>query len=141
MSDLYYGPLAAELRPLLNKFYRAHRSPMRAGAEEHLWVAKETEIVAALSVRSVGHGGDDSLWLTGLFVAPALRGQGIASRLVNAACTEATGAVWLFCHPALGEFYARLGFSPCEPLPAPLAERFARYQRTKTLIALRRESR
>lgn len=140
MSDLYYGPLAAELLPLLNKFYRAHRSPMRAGADEQLWVAKAVHIVAGLSLRSVGQNGEEGLWLTGLFVDPALRGRRIASQLVDAAYAGAGGPVWLFCHPALGDFYHRLGFEPCETLPSSLAERFMRYQRTKTLIALRRDS-
>ncbi len=139
MSELIYCALPAALRPLLNKFYRAHRSPMRAGADEQLWVAKETEIVAALGLRSIGSHADEGVWLTGLFVAPALRGRGIASQLVEVACTEANGPVWLFCHPTLGDFYARLGFSRGESLPASLAERFARYQRTKTLVALRRD--
>ncbi|MDB6141429.1 MAG: N-acetyltransferase [Pseudomonas sp.] len=119
-------------RPLLDKFYREHRSPMRAGGEARLWVAKQTEIVGGLCLTDVA----DGQWLTGLFVAPAMRGHGIAGRLIDAALAEVRGPVWLFCHPDLLGFYRRSGFEPAANLPQTLAGRFERYSRTKPLIAL-----
>jgi GNAT superfamily N-acetyltransferase len=136
MPAIEFYPLPELSRPLLDKFYREHRSPMRAGGEAQLWVAKHTEIVGGLCLTRVAEGQ----WLTGLFVAPALRGQGIARRLIEAALADVQGAVWLFCHPDLLGFYLGVGFEPALALPQALAVRFERYSRTKPLIALVRTS-
>ncbi|HEY0286956.1 MAG TPA: GNAT family N-acetyltransferase [Pseudomonas sp.] len=122
-------------RPLLDKFYRAHQSPMRGKGEAQVWVVKNPEIIGALCLTPV----DSGQWLTGLFVAPERRGQGIARHLIEAALAEVTGKVWLFCHPELTEFYGRSGFKPVVALPEGVAARLARYSRTKSLIALCRE--
>lgn len=121
-------------RPLLDKFYRAHQSPMRGKGEALVWVAKDPQIIAALCITPV----DGGHWLTGLFVDPDRRGQGIAARLIDAAVAQTGGKVWLFCHPELNDFYARLSFEPVSDLPEMLAGRFTRYARTKALIALYR---
>ena len=134
MSPIRYRHLPPLLRPLIDKFYRCHRSPMRSQASDEIWVAEQAhEIVATLSLRAVTGGQ----WLTGLFVAPALRGQGVAATLLENALAEHPEAVWLFCHPDLQRFYQRRGFAAGQPLPAELAERLARYQRSKSLISLR----
>ena len=122
-------------RPLLDKFYKAHRSPMRGNAEAQAWIVHEVEIIAALSMTAV-EGGH---WLTGLFVAPHWRGQSVARQLIDAAVTDCGGTVWLFCHPELTTFYARLNFTAARELPDALAEKLARYSRTKPLVALSRE--
>ena len=134
MHDLHCRALPTPLQPLVDKFYRSHRSPMRANRNDRVWVAQRAEIVAALCLRPTLSGH----WLTGLLVAPAQRRQGVARQLIEQALAEADGPVWLFCHPELGDFYRRLGFTPCGELPAPLSERLARYQRSKALIALYR---
>lgn len=134
MHDLHYRALPVPLKPLADKFYRSHRSRMRARHEDRVWVAQHTEIVAALCLRPVAQGH----WLTSLFVAPAQRQQGLASQLLEQALTQTAGAIWLFCHPELSSFYRRQGFMPCASLPPALNERFLRYQRSKTLIALAR---
>ncbi|HLA31141.1 MAG TPA: GNAT family N-acetyltransferase [Pseudomonas sp.] len=132
MPELQLRALPAPLKPLADKFYRAQRSPMRASPADQLWVAQRGEIVAALCLRPVAEGH----WLTSLLVAPAQRRQGVARQLIEQALAGAKAPTWLFCHPQLSDFYRRLGFSPCTSLPAPLAERLARYQRTKSLLAL-----
>lgn len=132
MSQLHIAPLVGPERELLDRFYRQHRSRMRASAEGQLWVARSQGIVAGLSLSEVPEG----LWLTGLFVAPQQRGQQIASRLLNTALASCGNDVWLFCHPDLLAFYQRLNFSPAQSLPPLLAERLTRYQRTKALMAL-----
>ncbi len=132
MPAIEFYPLSELSRPLLDKFYREHRSPMRAGGEAQLWVAKHTEIVGGLCLTRVA----DGQWLTGLFVAPALRGQGIARRLIAAALADVKRPVWLFCHPDLMGFYQGVGFEAAPGLPHVLAERFVRYSRTKPLVAL-----
>jgi N-acetylglutamate synthase-like GNAT family acetyltransferase len=132
MPELQLRALPAPLKPLADKFYRAQRSSMRASQAEQLWVAEQDEIIAALCLRPIAEGQ----WLTSLLVAPAQRRQGVARQLIERALAGSSAPTWLFCQPALSGFYQRLGFSPCASLPAPLAERLARYQRTKNLLAL-----
>lgn len=131
---MHYRQLPAPLKPLADTFYRSQRSAMRAKAGEQLWVAEDKAIVAALCLQKVAHGH----WLTSLLVATPRRGQGVARQLVETALADCSAPVWLFCHPQLNDFYLRLGFSPCPDLPQPLAERLARYQRSKRLQAFSR---
>ncbi len=132
MKTLVYAPLEAPLWPLMNKFYRAHQSSMKASKDSQLWVARQEEIVAGLCLRPAAHGH----WLTGLFVAPGVRGRGIAAALVSAAASTCEGPVWLFCDPELQGFYERLGFGLDTDLPQVLHERLVRYQRNKAMIAM-----
>lgn len=132
MPKLHITLLPEALWPLLNKFYRSHNSPMRAVKGGQLWVVKEPEIVAGLCLRPVA----DGQWLSGLFVDPARRSQGLAARLIGHAAVAAKGPVWLLCHPGLEGFYQRLGFSQETPLPPSLAERLTRYKRNKPMIAM-----
>lgn len=132
MTAIVYAPLEAPLWPLMNKFYRAHQSSMKAVKDAQLWVARQQDIVAGLCLRPMAQG----YWLTGLFVAPALRGQGVAGALVKQAITSCEGTVWLFCDPQLQAFYERLGFSLGVDLPHALHERLVRYQRNKAMIAM-----
>lgn len=131
---MHYRQLPAPLKPLADKFYRSQRSAMRATPGAQLWVAENPDIIAALCLQSVAHGH----WLTSLLVASPMRGQGIASQLIEAALAHCTTPVWLFCHPMLHDFYRRQGFTPCTDLPQPLAERLSRYQRSKSLQAFSR---
>lgn len=135
MPDLHICPLPDLARPLLEKFYRSHRSPMRLPAHGQAWVVKESQIVAALCLTPVRHGH----WLTGLFVAASWRGQGLARRLINQAQSANNGPLWLFCQPDLLAFYQAQGFVISADLPRELAERLARYQRSKALLALQRD--
>ncbi|UXL37532.1 GNAT family N-acetyltransferase [Pseudomonas fragi] len=132
MTAIVYAPLEAPLWPLMNKFYRAHQSSMKAVKDAQLWVARQEEIIAGLCLRPMANG----YWLTGLFVAPALRGQGVAGELVSQAVATCDGPVWLFCDPELQGFYEKLGFNLDVELPHALYERLVRYQRNKAMIAL-----
>ena len=132
MTAIIYAPLEAVLWPLMNKFYRAHQSSMKAVRDAQLWVARQDEIVAGLCLRPIAHGH----WLTGLFVAPGSRGQGVAGALVSQAIAACDGPVWLFCDPQLQGFYEKLGFSLDVELPHALHERLVRYQRNKAMIAM-----
>jgi GNAT superfamily N-acetyltransferase len=132
MPDLHCSALPAPLLPLADEFYRTHRSPMRVDRQAQVWVARRTEIVAALCLRPITGGH----WLSGLFVAPPQRRQGLARQLIEQALAQASGPAWLFCDPELHSFYASLGFLPCTSLPTALAERLSRYRRKKNLIAL-----
>lgn len=136
MSEIEIGPLPEVSWPLLNKFYRQHRSPKRAAKGGQAWVARQHELLAALSLGEV----DEGYWLTGLLVAPERRGEGLARRLIEAALRSVEGPVWLFCHPRLLEFYRPMGFEAAQRLPRTLGERLMRYSRSKPLIALCRMS-
>ncbi|MFP6849168.1 MAG: GNAT family N-acetyltransferase [Pseudomonas sp.] len=131
---MHYRLLPPPLKPLADKFYRAQRSPMRASAGAQIWVAEQQEIVAALCLQTVNGGH----WLTSLLVAPAQRRQGLAAHLIETALTECSAPVWLFCHPELSDFYLRQGFTLANDMPAVLADRLLRYQRSKRLLAFSR---
>ena len=132
MPDLQISPLALAQRPLLDKFYRAERSPMRVGNAQRLWVARCGGIVAGLCLSAV----DDGHWLTGLWVASQARGAGVGSRLLGQVIAETPEPIWLFCNPHLLAFYQPLGFAACDQLPQPLHERLMRYRQSKRLLAL-----
>ena len=132
MPDLHIEPLAEPLWPLLNKFYRSHDSSMKAMKGGRLWVARDGEIVAGLCLSPVVGGQ----WLTGVFVDPAYRGQGLAARLILQAVDDVAGTVWLLCHPDLEGVYGRMGFTQDTVLPQSLSERLVRYKRNKPMIAM-----
>ena len=132
MPDTQYTLLEEPLWPLMNKFYRAHQSSMKAVRDAQLWVARRDGIIGALCLRQVAEG----YWLTGLFVDPACRQQGIAGALIAEAVKDVEGPVWLFCHPDLRGFYERHGFTFDPALPYSMAERLSRYARSKPMIAM-----
>ncbi|WP_028694847.1 GNAT family N-acetyltransferase [Pseudomonas cremoricolorata] len=132
MAHYRYEPLAQAHRRLLQQFYRAHGSAMRPSGEAQLWVARGPQIIAGLSLAALAEGH----WLTGLFVDPARRGQGIARALIGAAQAHSQGPTWLFCDPDLQGFYEGLGFAMAGTLPEALNSRLQRYQRSKALVAL-----
>ncbi len=132
MPELHIEPLAEPLWPLLNKFYRRHDSSMKAIKGGRLWVARDGEIVAGLCLSRVVGGQ----WLTGVFVDPAYRGQGLAARLILQAVADVEGTVWLLCHPDLEAVYQRMGFTQDTLLPQSLSERWVRYKRNKPMIAM-----
>ncbi|MNQ50764.1 Acetyltransferase (GNAT) family protein [compost metagenome] len=134
MPDTRYTRLDEPLWPLMNKFYRTHQSSMKAVRDAQLWVGKRDEIIAGLCLRPIA----DGFWLTGLFVDPGCRGQGIAGALMAEALQPISAPVWLFCHPDLREFYERNGFAAGPQLPYALAERLLRYSRSKPMIAMGR---
>lgn len=131
MIDLQLRQLPDSCRPLLGKFYRAHRSHMRVPAGARCWVLWDREIVAGLCLRDL----DEGHWLTGLLVAPGRRRQRLAQQLVTQVARTCERPIWLFCEPALGPFYQRLGFTECQALPPALAARLENYNRHKTLVA------
>ena len=132
MPDLHIEPLAEPLWPLLNKFYRQHNSPMKALKGGRLWVVRDRAIVAGLCLTPVVGWQ----WLTGVFVDPAYRGQGLAARLILQAAADGEGSVWLLCHPDLEGVYGRMGFTQDTVLPQSLSERLVRYKRNKPMIAM-----
>lgn len=131
---MHFQNLTDLQRPLVEKFYRSHRSSMRVKGQARMWVAKDPDIIAALCLTPIPGGQ----WLTGLFVAPDRRNQGVAGQLIRASIEHAEGQVWLFCDPDLMAFYRELGFELTEELPHVLTDRLTRYRQTKALVALAR---
>lgn len=126
-------PLPPPLFPLLDKFYREQRSHMRVARARRAWAVRgEQGLVGGVCLTPVATGH----WLTSLLIAPAARGRGVASDLLCRVRADTSGAIWLFCHPELEGFYRRSGYVPCETLPEELAQRLARYTRTKALMAM-----
>jgi GNAT superfamily N-acetyltransferase len=132
MNPITIETLPRASRQRLNRFYRDQRSPMRAAQGATLWVAREHDIIAGLSLTPVAEGA----WLTGLLVAEACRRQQVARRLLQAALATVEGPVWLFCHPDLQGFYEKVGFRVDPLLPPALAERLQRYRLSKFLLAM-----
>ncbi len=132
MHSTRYSRLDESLWPLMNKFYRAHQSSMKAVRDAQLWVARREEIIAALCLRPVAGGH----WLTGLFVDPACREQGVAAALIAEAVKGLDLPVWLFCHPDLRGFYEHRGFTFDPSMPYAMVERLSRYARSKPMIAM-----
>jgi GNAT superfamily N-acetyltransferase len=133
MEESRLRELPADCKPLMDKFYRAHKSHMRVPAGARCWVAgQDGEINAGLCLQVIADGH----WLTGLLVSPARRNQGLASELLAYARARNAGPIWLFCSPQLIVFYERLGFRTALALPEPLADRLLRYNQSKTLVAL-----
>jgi N-acetylglutamate synthase-like GNAT family acetyltransferase len=132
MPTIGYQPLSCALLPLANKFYKSQRSNMRAGRSELVWVAQQSEIIAACCLKPQDQGH----WLTALLVAEQRRQQGIASALLAALRRDTSGPIWLFCHPDLVGFYQRQGFQTASRLPPALAQRLERYQQKQPLQAL-----
>ena len=125
--------LPAPLFPLLDKFYRAQRSHMRVARAQRAWVARRAhELVGGVCLTPVADGH----WLTSLLVAAPQRGQGVAGELLRRVRADASGPIWLFCHPELEGFYRRFGYASCATLPEELAQRLERYARTKALMAM-----
>ncbi|SDU09291.1 GNAT family N-acetyltransferase [Halopseudomonas salegens] len=118
--------------PLVNRFYRAQGSRMRARGQHQVWVLRDPEICCALCLEPIAEG----FWLTSLCTAVERRQQGLARQLLGASLSNCKGPVWLFCAPELGSFYQRHGFVPIRNLPHPLQQRLQRYQRHKRLLAL-----
>ncbi|WP_439859161.1 GNAT family N-acetyltransferase [Pseudomonas sp. MBLB4136] len=83
---------------------------MRPSLRDRVWVAQHQDIIAALCLRPIACGQ----WLTGLFVAPQQRRQGLARQLIARALAATDGPTWLFCHPQLQLVYQRLGFASCD---------------------------
>ena len=125
--------LPATQYSLLNKFYRSHGSRMRISLPSEAWVVRNPTIIGGLCLTAVAEG----YWLTGLFVAPEHRQQGLAQQLIKHIQTVyCASPIWLFCNPELIDFYQQTNFTIAEQLPEPLSHRLARYQQYKKLIAL-----
>jgi N-acetylglutamate synthase-like GNAT family acetyltransferase len=129
---MHIRQLPPALKPLADKFYRSQRAVIGKTTGAQIWVAQETEIIAALVLHPVA----DGYWLTSLLVDARQRKRGIARQLISTVRSECGTKVWLFCHPDLYSFYTRLGFETCQQLPPELAARLTRYQQSKPLRAM-----
>lgn len=131
-DDYHCARLISAQRDLGDRFYRMHGSRMKTRPEHTVWVVRGEQVLACLCLQPMAHGH----WLTSLFVDPGMRRQGLAGRLLDAACASVYGPVWLFCQPELEQLYRSHGFIHCPTLPESLASKLQRYQRSKNLLPM-----
>ena len=139
MPNFKVEPIDKQMVPLVNKFYKVNRGRARAKSSDKVWVMRERgELVAALRVVQLsGHE-----FLTGVQVALAKQGQGIATSLLTQVFEKLYGPdhsqqqeqvkvkpCYTFPYRHLVGFYERLGWQSIDSddLPIPLQTRFARY--------------
>jgi len=73
--------------------------------------------------------GDGSVEMASIAVAPALRGQGLASAIIRRLVSEGPRPLYLTCRSTLGNFYPKFGFRIVEK------DRMPRYFRRLSRIA------
>jgi len=117
-----------ELRlPLVNRFYSSCNYNVKCGRLDQVYsLSYGGEIIAAARLVSQKSG---HLLLRNLFVAPAMRNQGVATQLVgkllNAlAFAEIPANCYCYALPQLKNFYVSLGFKHLLPehVPEDIAE-------------------
>lgn len=105
----YPGRTAAMAIDLFRERAQADRMPMA-------WIALDGEIpVATASLMEVERPGDEvGPWVSGVFVIPSYRGQGLAVRLMHAleAAAPRLGATRLLLSAAAPKLYLALGYVP-----------------------------
>lgn len=132
MSEIRTRLLSRHELPLANKFYKVHQPSMRAHGDERVWLLQDESVLGAVRLKPIGDGH----WLTGLYVVPQRRGEGLALRLLEDVLACHGRPVWLFCSPDLAGLYRQVGFLEAKALPGELEERLERYRRHQQLIAL-----
>ncbi len=114
---------------LADRFYRTHGYKVKCAPHERVFVLSSPEgewVAAARFVpQSSGH-----YWLRNLLVAPAYRGQGLATRLLNQVKPLiAPRGCYCFALPHLTDFYARLTFErDPQHCPIDIAAIHSRYR-------------
>jgi len=108
----------------VNQFYRRHGLNVSCHGQDTIWIARaEQEIIASLFIRYYHVAeAEPSMLLRSLFVAPAYRGLGIGSDLVDNICKDVNGLLSTLCQSDLVDFYQNFGFEPKLASPdCPLA--------------------
>lgn len=112
---------------LLNQFYKRHKEKSRAKPTDTIYVATEGDAIQA-GLRLLSYG--DYYFLRSVFSAPAIRGQGIANKLIAHALSEQTQPIYTLPTPAAVGLYQRLGFKPVDSkdIPAGLSASYRRFR-------------
>jgi N-acetylglutamate synthase-like GNAT family acetyltransferase len=102
---------------------RAHLNPMDLDWRRFLVAEDDSGIVGVGQIRP--HAGTPEL--ASLVVREDRRGHGVGGQLIRALVAQAPGALYLFCRPQLGSYYARFGFRAIsvEQAPPSLRTRYA----------------
>ena len=126
--NIEYQQLPTIKLPLANKFYRAVNARGKASGGDIVWVARERANNVIIAVARLAPIKGFQL-LTGVYVAPNYRHQGIASQLINKLIVPNQGC-YSFVLTHLADFYINLGFEMVtnQQLPCELAQRFNAYQ-------------
>jgi N-acetylglutamate synthase-like GNAT family acetyltransferase len=111
----------------LNHFYKQHREKSRAKPTDSIYVAIEGDVIQA-GLRLLSY--DDYYFLRSVFTTPAIRGQGIASKLLAHAIGEYTQPIYTLPTSSAVGLYQRLGFKAVDTkdIPARLSSSYRRFR-------------
>jgi len=108
---------AADDRVIKNMIHRENLNPMQLDWR-HFWVAVDGDgrVVGCAQVKTLRDGSRE---LASLVVEEALRGQGLARRLIERLQAENPPPLYLTCRSSLQPLYRRFGFTavPAEAMP------------------------
>jgi len=124
--------------PLVNEFYKQVYKKGVAKRSEQVFVLRDQKILCAARLKEV----QGALLLTGVACLPAMRGQGLASLLINKLLNLQTEMIYCFPYPDLQGFYEKLGFKLYQQvkLPEALAMQYQAYNKRKPLLCMAYDS-
>ncbi len=137
MTNIRFHPLEPLRFPLINRLYKAHYPAGKAKKDEVIWIGENnTGIQCCVRFKQF----DSYQLLTGMFVLPTMRGQGLGLALADACVPQfKTKTCFCFAFSHLENFYHQAHFKTIEDneLPEPLQSRIKRYRQSgKNLIAM-----
>ncbi len=125
--------------PLASKFYKLHKKGKVSGSDI-VWVSRDSgHIIAAARLSLVL---PHYRLLTGVFVAPEYRKQGVARDLLQSTCDEPQ-FIYTFSLQHLQPFYQQLNFEliALDNLPCELAQMFIAYlKQGRKIVAMIRKN-
>jgi N-acetylglutamate synthase-like GNAT family acetyltransferase len=113
----------------LNLFYKKYKDKARARPTDSVHVAIEGDVIHA-GLRLLSYG--DYFFLRSVFTAPAIRGQGVASKLLSHTLSEYSQPIYTLPTLAALGLYQRLGFKVVEEenIPAELVASYRRFRQS-----------
>lgn len=141
MSDYHFAPLDPLRFPLVARFYKSHYPAGKPKKDEIIWTLEDPAgLGGAVRFRQFTH----YQLLTGMLLAPRLRGQMLGDRFLTAIQPQIQDKpCYCFAYRYLESLYANAGFVLIDPasLPEELRGRFQSYCHSgKDLIPMRHRS-
>ena len=113
----------------LNQFYKQHKDKARAKPTDSIHVATEADIIYA-GLRLLSYG--NYYFLRSVFTDPAIRGQGLATKLLTHTISEYSHPIYTLPTAAAVSLYQRLGFKTVDvdDIPAELSSSYRRFRQS-----------